>query len=86
MDKYNLLMKAMEKAQADMDAEKSANLLQQSQYTQARKNYNQPILRMDPNTGQFAQDNYANGFNLIGMDALRETPQDTLMKLLNKNK
>lgn len=87
MDKYSLLMQQIEKAQADIDADKISKLTEQSQYTQARKTFDGPVLRLgETEPGQYAADNYPNGFNIQGWEGLKETPKDKLLKLLNKKK
>lgn len=89
MDENNELMNALVKAQQDIEADKIDELMKHTQYSQAIKTYQNPILRVGPGSdepGQFGLDNYPNGYNINGWQALKETPQDKLMRLLEKKR
>lgn len=80
MNKYDLLLYQLSKTLSEIDKDKLNRLLSKTQYTPARKDFSNPVLRANPSETSFAEDNFQEGYKLIGWDALRETPYDRFLK------
>lgn len=74
---FDELMKKLKASYLETKQNELESLQKKTNYTEASKSYETPTLRWgETRKGQYAEDNFPDGYKITGWDVLDETPKE----------